>query len=331
MEGAFAELDASSDRLLQGPERSEFSRSSRAFSAVTASANFFDAIGDNEGGLAPDLQQMVVLTEDDGYFTVGIRLNSNALIDGDFVATFVNTDGDAATGSATFGGADLAIGIVGQTGTDAVAASRWNGVAWQATPLPPSLVSFPDGATDEVWLARASELGIAPGTTTTLVFGALYEGTYDTYSDFAPEPGFAPFAFPVGALSPPAPPPPPPPPPAPVVAPPLSPTPIGGTGGAPATRPLVVRSFAVRKLPRAVRVRIGWTRGEGRVVWNLRLTAKVNGRRVAKRVRGAGQAGLRTVNRTVRLPARWKRTRLTARLTVKNGSRTITRTRVIRL
>ena len=78
--------------------------------AVTASNVLYDAIGDNS--LAPDLEQMLALTSDDGRYTVGIMLGSNALIDGDFVASYVNTDGNALTGNPTFGGADLAVGIL---------------------------------------------------------------------------------------------------------------------------------------------------------------------------------------------------------------------------
>src|SRR5690606_40842526 len=103
----------------------------RNLDAVTATGLFTDAIGDS--ALAPDLQRMMAFTSDDGRYTVAISLGTNALVPGDFVATFVNTDGNPATGSPTFGGADVAVGILGMTGADAVAASRWNGVEFQAT------------------------------------------------------------------------------------------------------------------------------------------------------------------------------------------------------
>jgi hypothetical protein len=223
----------------------------------------------------------------------------------------------------------VAVTIVGLTGTDAVSTARWNGVAFQDASFP-SLVSFPSGATDEVWSIAAAELGIAPGTPTTLVFATMYEGLDDDYFDFAPEPGLAPFAFSAGALAPPAPPPPAPAPPAP------GPLPAPATTGAtlPAGRPaapLVVRTFRVTPRPGAIHVRVAWTRGSGRVTWRLRLHARADGRRLTKVVRGAGRAGTRTVARTVRLPAAWAGARVSARLEVDNGSRTVTRTRALRM
>jgi hypothetical protein len=65
--------------------------------AVTAAAGFYDGIGDNEA-LAPDLRRMTPFTSDDGRYSVGITLATNALVDGASVTTFVNTDGNAFTG-----------------------------------------------------------------------------------------------------------------------------------------------------------------------------------------------------------------------------------------
>jgi hypothetical protein len=281
----------------------------RGVQAVTASNVFYDGIGDNS--LAPDLRQMVPFTSDDGRYSVAMTLDSNGLIEGDFVSTFVNTDGNPATGETVFGGADVAVWIIGHTGQDGVATSVWNGASFQAASFP-SLISFPSGVTDEVWSISAAELGIGPGATTTLVFGTEYSG-FNNYFDFAPEPGLAPFSFTAGSLSPP-----PPPPVAPVTPAPVPPS------------PLTVRSFVLSKTPSAIRVRMGWVKGDGRVTWQLRLSARVNGRSVTKLVRGAGQAGSRTITRTVRLPESWAGAKISARLEVHNGSRTITRNRSIR-
>ncbi|MFN8124654.1 MAG: hypothetical protein U0237_19780 [Thermoleophilia bacterium] len=152
---------------------------------------FSDAIGDSS--LAPDLQGMVVGVDETGTFGTLIRLNSNSLLEGDVVATYVDTDGNQATGSPTFDGADVAVYIIGQIGTDSVAFLRWNGTAMVAAPMPPSLGSVWDGATDEFWSASLTDLGIAPGTRVGILFATLYIGTYDTYSDFAPEPGYGAF------------------------------------------------------------------------------------------------------------------------------------------
>jgi hypothetical protein len=69
---------------------------------VTASNLFLDTPFDSS--LAPDLQQMLALTSDDARYTVGITLDTNALIEGDVVMTFVNTDGNAAASAWSAGG-----------------------------------------------------------------------------------------------------------------------------------------------------------------------------------------------------------------------------------
>jgi hypothetical protein len=164
---------------------------------------------------------------------------------------------------------------------------------------------------------------VAPGTPTTLVFAALYEGDFDDYFDFAPEPGAAPFPFTAGSLTPPPPPP---------VAPaPIAPTGTGGPFSARPGAPLSVRSFGLSTTRSAVRMRLGWVKGEGRVTWDLTLKARVDGRLSSKHLRGGGKAGSRSVTRTIRVPATWKGATISARLKVKNGSRLITRTRTVRL
>lgn len=306
----------------QSAERPMPRPSGGALRAVTASALFGDAVGDSL--LAPDLTAMMPFTSDDGRFTVAIGLDLNALIEGDGVTTFVNTDGSAATGSPTFDGADVAVSIIGRTGTDAVGASRWNGVDWQPVSLG-TLTGFPSGATDVVWSVAAAELGVVPGTATTLHFGSIYQGYYEDYFDFAPEPGQAPFAFTAGAVAP------PPAPPAPAPAPAAAPVPTAATSARPAaTRPVVVRSFALTRRGGAIRARIGWARGSGRVTWTLRLRARVDGRTSTRTVRGAGAAGTRVVTRTVRVPRAWAGAKVTGTLTVRDASRALTRTRGLR-
>lgn len=306
----------------EGKRETPVTPGTRGVRGVTAGGTFYDAAGDNEGGLAPDLQRMVAATSDDGRYTVGIALNTNALIPGDLVATFVNTDGNPYTGSPTFGGADLAVSIVGQYGTDAVAASRWNGSTFQ-TVYSPSLASFPSGATDEVWSMSAAEMGVVPGARTTLVFGAMYSDVYD-YFDFAPEPGLPPFSFTAGSLAP------PPVAPAPAAA--SSPVaPDSEAGGDSATSPLALRSFTLSPRGGGVRIHLGWARGSGGVRWKVRLSGRANGNAVSKTVRGVGAAGTRTVTRTVALPSSWSASRVSAQLAVSNAGRTIHRSRTVLL
>lgn len=293
--------------------------------AVTASNVLYDTIGDNS--LAVDLRQMVAFTSDDGRYTVGITLDTNALIDGDFVASYVNTDGNALTGNPTFGGADLAVGILGQIGTDIVGTLIWNGSDWQSAYFP-SLVSFTSGGTDEVWSIAASDLGLAAGSPTTLYFGSIYSGVYYDYFDFAPEPGGAPLFFTLGALSPP-PPVTPPPAPAPT-APTTTPPPVGVTTGTTVTiRPVGIRSFSLTHSGQGLKLRIGWVKGDGRVHWSVTLSARVGGRTLTKEVHGSGAPGTRTVLRQVRLPAAWKGAKVTARLVVDDNSHVLARSRSI--
>ena len=298
----------------------------KRFEAVTATSSFlYDAIGDNEG-LAPDLAQMFAFSSDDGRYTVGIVLTDNALITGDFVATYVNTDGNLATGSPTFGGADVAVGILGQIGTDVVGALRWNGSSFQTASFP-SLISFASGTTDQVWSISAAELGVGPGTPTTAYFATIYSGIYDDYFDFAPEPGAAPLSFTVGSLTPP----PPPPPPAPVVTP-ITPTPpitLPSGGAASAATPVGMRALKFSSAPNGLKMRLGWVKGDGRVFWSVRLRAKVNGRLQSKEAYGSGAPGTRNVLRLIRLPVSWKGKRISVRLQLDDDNRTLVRSRTV--
>lgn len=295
--------------------------------AVTASAGLNDAVGDNS--LAPDLQTMTALTSDDGRYTVGIRLESNALIAGDFVTSYVNTDGNPGTGVAVFGGADVAINIVGAFGTDSVASLRWNGAGWEPLPLS-TLVSFPSDLTDEVWSVAASELGIGPGAVTTLAFATQYMGTYNDYFDFAPDAGGAPLGFVAGALALPV---------APVAT---APAPAAGSvqpAPAPAVSvaalspgtPLAIRSFSPIATPEGIKLRLRWLGGEGPVDWVATLRTTIDGRRTTKTVAGRGRAGARTVLRSVSLPRDWRGTTVTIGLRTSDDLRTLTRVRIVRL
>ena len=88
--------------------------------------------------------------------------------------------------------------------------------------------------------------------------------------------------------------------------------------------------MSLGKSPTTLRTSISWTKGTGRVTWSLRLRTTVNGRSVTKLVRGAGQAGTRTINRTVQIPGSWKGSFISARLSVTNQGATVTRTGSIR-
>lgn len=278
---------------------------------------FSDAFGDSS--LAPDLQGMVVGVDDTGTFGALIRLDTNALIDGDVVATYVNTDGNTATGSPTFDGADVAVFIIGQAGQDALAFFRWDGAQMSVAPAPASLFSVWDGATDEFWGASLADLGIVPGISVGVIFATLYMGLSDTYSDFAPEPGYG--AFPVDI-------------PGPVAAPPTPTVPVASTpapppiviDGTPPPPALLISGMSLRRVGRDVRVRLTWRGATTRRV-TYRLQIRCRGK--VSTFGGPTRKGL-AVSRRLRVPVACGTTPVQVRATVSNGTHRVSITRSVR-
>jgi hypothetical protein len=299
-------------------------------------AFFADATDDNQA-LALDIRDIGVSMTDSGSagptrYAVAVALGSNVFVDGDFLSVFVNTDGDADTGNPTFGGADAAVILLGRTGPDLAGVLGWSGDGW--SPLAaPSLVAHRVRNSHVSVSVEMSDIGIAAGAQTTLVLGSAYSGVVGSYFDFAPEPCWRwssrcvpPFPFTAGTLSA------------------TSPTAAVATGPppAPATRaptasPLSLRSFVLTGKPgvttarSAVRVRLRWSKGTGRVTWALVLKARVNGRLRLASASGAARAGRRTVTRTIPVPASWRGRTVSAQLVVGNGTRVITRQATVRL
>jgi hypothetical protein len=94
---------------------------------------------------------------------------------------------------------------------------------------------------------------------------------------------------------------------------------------------LSLPGYRLTPAPAALRVRMAWRGGAGRVSWTLAIVVCEDGRRVAKIVRGAGPAGARATDRTFRVPARWRGLGARTRLEVVNGPRTIRREGAVRL
>ncbi len=294
-----------------------------AVPTVTASATFTDAVGDVPDDFVIDLRRMTVTTSDDGRLTVTVATDDNTLYDGDFLATYIDIDGDPGTGDDIWGGADLSVGLLGdEAGEDLVGAAAWDGTDWQPVDVD-SLEAHRVGTTDVVWSALASEAAIRAGVRTGLLFVSINEG----FEDYAPEPEpeGPPFRFTTGAL-----------------------TPGAGTPAGPGTRPgatrggttagggarvagtpVGLRRFAVRPAADGLRMRLGWTRGDGRVHWTVRLRATVDGRAVTRVVTGSGAPGARTVHRRIRVPAAWAGARVTLRLSVADAGRSVTRVRTV--
>lgn len=168
--------------------------------ATPTTQNFADAFADEGTGLAPDVVSVNVAV--DGNCTASISAgisNQSSMESGDFFGWFLNTDGNAATGSPSgFTGADLAI-------------ARGPGAA-QLLPWSASTAQFVDGPS----IATAGLFGVAftldgyvpYGPRTVTIAGAASwtnASTGSRFYDWAPEPGLAPFAIPLN-LSQPAPP-----------------------------------------------------------------------------------------------------------------------------
>jgi hypothetical protein len=264
----------------------------RAQALLGTPGTLLDAIGD--GPPAPDLQAITAAASDDGRFNVLIRLDTNALIDGDSVFSWVNADGNAATGSPVFGGADVAVAVIGAYGTDTIAFFRWDGADMTVRPLPAGLAGSPSGETDVFWSAPMAGLGIAAGTTVTAEFSSMYSGLADNYFDWAPEPGGAPLTYTVPAPAAP----PPAPAPAPTAG---TPTP-GGGAVVTATPTLRVNGLTASRRGRTLTVRTAW---QGDPARQTRYRLELRARGTSRTLTGAAPAGQPLVRR-VRLPLAWR-------------------------
>jgi hypothetical protein len=145
------------------------------------SRSWADPAGDNEGGLAPDIQGVVFANDDLG--TIGMRIdtpNFTYLIAGTFLAVFLDTDQNPATGNST--GSDFVIAIDGNS--NSIGLGRWNGSTWDFTTAQSSLQgSWSGGATITI---NRSDLAYTSGMN--FWIGASWTGI-NTYYDFAPDAG----------------------------------------------------------------------------------------------------------------------------------------------
>jgi hypothetical protein len=185
------------------------SASATCYYSNASSQSYADSPADGDLGLAPEITG--VRADSDGACGLSVEpVVTNPyggdLIDGEAVATYLNIDGNPSTGSPVWNGADRVVITVGLTGPDyAPGVGTWNG----------STFDFVGGASlPRVgiggWKANVDQLGIASPVNLSFRTGAIYEGIYDVYGDFAPEPNAASFVFPL-SISTVAPPPPSPP------------------------------------------------------------------------------------------------------------------------
>jgi PASTA domain len=191
-------------------------------SSTPAAVSFADDPFDGEIGLAPEIASVDVSVSSACELVVLPRLADRAetagLIRDETVTTYVDTDGNPATGAAQWGGADRAVVVVGQNGPDLPPVlGTWTGAEFSFSAAPVLPVVGAAGFTTSI-----DQLGVPVPTTLALRVASSWSGLSDTYDDFAPEPGAPSFAFAVTFVtSAPGPPPPaaaPPPPTPPAVS-----------------------------------------------------------------------------------------------------------------
>jgi len=181
------------------------------YSSTPSSASFADSPFD--GSLAPEISTVALGL--DAACTVSMNPGIDALVGDDAVFTYINRDGNVATGSPSFSGADIVVGTLGEIGADyPPILGTWNGVEFtfsDSTPVgpAPSLGGF---------AAHVDRLGLTPGATIGVRIGTIWRGISYDYFDFSPEPGASSIPLTVNFSTTP-PPPPPPPAPAPVPTP----------------------------------------------------------------------------------------------------------------
>ena len=169
-----------------------------AIAACTASTPASQSLADNAAdgqlGLAPEITfvdatlgsacDLVVLTR------LGDRSETAGLIPYETLATYIDTDGNSATGSPRWGGADKVVVVFGQRGAGLPPAlGTWTGAAF----------SFAAGVTLPVvgasgFAASLDQLGVSGPTTLGLRVASSWTGLRDTYDDLAPKrigPSFA--------------------------------------------------------------------------------------------------------------------------------------------
>src|SRR5437868_6163710 len=108
------------------------------YSSTPGSIALGDSPNDAEGGLAPEIKIVTASVDAECRYSVDPGI-TEPLKAGDSVLEYVNVDGNAATGSQEFGGADAAVASLGVDGPDpAPRLGRWdsagNGFSFAGAP-----------------------------------------------------------------------------------------------------------------------------------------------------------------------------------------------------
>lgn len=164
-------------------------------SSTPASQTFTDSPYDGEAGLAPEIASVTIATDSHCGVGVGNALvgqsDPDSLIEGDAVGTYLDTDGNAATGSSLWDGADVVVLAVGHNGADLPPrVGRWNGSTFDFA-VGPNLPRVGSAG----FVSTIDQLGIANPATLGVRTYSIWSGTYDIYGDGAPDPAYLPFPF----------------------------------------------------------------------------------------------------------------------------------------
>ena len=230
--------------------------------STPASQSLADNASDGQLGLAPEITfvdatlgsacDLVVLP------SLGDRSATVGLIPYETLATYIDTDGNSATGSPRWDGADKVVVVFGQRGAG----------------LPPALGTWTGAAFS--FAANLDQLGVSGPTTLGLRVASSWTGLRDTYDDLAPKRAGPSFAFPVTFTTDGAPP---------------APAILGSRGGSPG--PAICMVPKVRRLPLPeARRRLARAGCRSRVV---SVSSRLKPRRVSHTLPAAGTWTIRPV------------------------------------
>jgi hypothetical protein len=285
------------------------------YSSTPNSTTYSDSPVDGDYGLAPEITAGNVSLDAGCNLTVSYSIgNAASMVDGDFVGWFIDADNSAATGVPSgFAGADYALGRL-PSGFSVL--SRYNAATDSFDYLKDAVPAGAFGVRTNI-----GDFESPTSATFTFAGAASWDGAYDSYYDFAPEPGSPAVPFGVQFSSAAPAPPPPPPPPAPV-----QPQTVNTPADLPACRVPILRGLGVaqarRRLNRA-NCSIGNVRRvRSRKLIGLVLRSNPAARSVlANNARVTVMVGKRAGRRLRKASASTSRTRVISALNELSGTR----------
>ena len=158
---------------------------SAACTSSTPSAAAYTDPVDGDLGLAPEITTVKASVDASCHYVVDPGIAA-PLADGDGVFVYIDSDGNAATGATSLGGADVAIVTVGlPTSVSPPLRGVWNGETFVFDETTPVGTAVGNGG----FSASVDALPVASGTATSLMLGSLRVTDDDVHVDFAPDAG----------------------------------------------------------------------------------------------------------------------------------------------